>query len=133
LKRHFLGLWVLTSVVSLVLSACIPAQAAPDTPVLTSTAASSLERIEQTATVPAEAAPVRVWVGEEVPPALARSVKLGDGAVWASSSAEADVRLGLAESGAEGPEAQWVYVLAAPFPTVEDEVSAVALRSAWQG
>ena len=36
------------------------------------------------------------------------------------------MRLGLAESGAEGPEAQWVYALAAPFPTVEDEVSAAA-------
>lgn len=121
------------SVISIGLSACIPAQAAPDAPASTPTAASSVERFEQTATVSAEAVPLRVWVGEEVPPALARSVELGAGAVWASSSAEADVRLGLAESGAEGPEAQWVYVLAAPFPTVDDEVSAAALRSAWLG
>lgn len=76
---------------------------------------------------------MRVWVGEEVPPALARSVELGAGVAWASSAAEAEMHLGLAQGGAQGADAQWVYALAAPFPTVEDEVSEAALRSAWQG
>lgn len=88
-----------------------------------------------TALPPAETAvpPLTITADSAVPPELvfaaqAVAARLPDRFAWVDA-APADVVLTLAA----GPHlADWVYVVAAPFATVEDEISLAALQDRWQ-
>lgn len=71
-----------------------------------------------------------LWVAPGVPAGLAESIVLPDGWSRAATAGEATVRL---ELGRQDVVSRWVYALAAPFPTLTDDVSTRDLRSAWAG
>ncbi len=78
-------------------------------------------------------APLRAWIDPRVP-RIVRD-KVTDSlavmeTVHTDAEADADLRIGL---DLEVPLAQWAFVLAAPFPTVADEVSWSELRRLWVG
>ena len=80
-------------------------------------------------------APVLLGAAPGVPPELVAAARAlataqpGDFA-WSDAPASATVTLAVGEGE---PLATWVYAAAAPFPTITDAVSLVALRDAWQG
>jgi hypothetical protein len=71
-----------------------------------------------------------LWIDPSLPAALLKTLKVPPvlGRVEASESAL--LRL---EVGTQRPISQWVYALAAPFPTVTDGVSSELLKRAWSG
>ncbi|MEZ0397029.1 MAG: CapA family protein [Anaerolineales bacterium] len=77
-------------------------------------------------------APLRLWVEAAVPPTLRAAVS-ATGLPLAASEADATLRYGLYTPQVSIPDTWtvWVYALVAPFPTVEDGVSAADLRRAW--
>ena len=75
----------------------------------------------------------RLWISDAVPAALRAAVTLPEGFTAAQDRAEADLTLDVRVLLADGPQAQWVYTLAGPFPTVLDGVSEEELRRAWEG
>ncbi|MCW5878916.1 MAG: CapA family protein [Anaerolineales bacterium] len=79
-----------------------------------------------------EAAPSQPawWLDPALPASFAEQVNLPEGAVWAEDAAEADVLVGV---NLGDPLSQWVYALAAPFPTLTDAVSLAELQAAWGG
>lgn len=109
----------------------------PPTPMITPQTAVTLPPLPQ----PAEPAPAvaadqgwRIGAGPDTPGALqaqiAQFAAASNGRFTWVGEAEADVRLGLE---GERPFAQWSYVVAAPFPTIADEISLGALQAAWRG
>lgn len=88
---------------------------------------------------PIEASPapveIQVYIAPEVPASLARIALQATSASnlplrEVATPGEASVRL---EHNGEVNLAVWTYALAAPFPTVEDEMSLEALSAAWTG
>jgi hypothetical protein len=69
-----------------------------------------------------------VWAAPETPAGLKASTILPEGWVWAERAEQASLQLRISQSGTP-----WVYVLAAPFATLSDEVSLEALQRAWRG
>lgn len=73
-----------------------------------------------------------LWAAGAVPDSLKQRVTLPPGWVWVEQADQALLRLEPAAQGGEAP-IQWVYAVAAPFPTVQDEVAQEDLRQAWRG
>ena len=69
-----------------------------------------------------------IFAGPEVPEGLLQGVVLPQNWEWRSRAEEADVRI--VEGGGN---ALWIYVLAAPFPTVTDGIRLNELHRAWRG
>ena len=79
----------------------------------------------------AESQDPSIWIGPAVPDELrelAKSSSVPISASPAAASLELDLDTGQALDGSD-----WIYVLAAPFPTVLDGVTAEELRAAWTG
>jgi len=77
----------------------------------------------------------RLWLAPAVPQQLRDALlelgRTGPGGVeFVNTPSEADVRL---EVDGELPIAEWIYALAAPFPTLPDGMSYDALREMWSG
>ncbi len=87
----------------------------------------------ETALPPPTLAPTpvpQVWLAEYLPAAIHDSFVLPPGFLMAPQRETAQVRL---EAGAEAAVARWIYALAAPFPTIQDDISLVELQAIWRG
>ena len=73
-----------------------------------------------------------VWLDPAVPAALQAKIKLPKDAKPAKSSENANLQIGALRGGKE-VKVTWVYALAAPFPTLADEVSLDEIQRAWRG
>jgi poly-gamma-glutamate synthesis protein (capsule biosynthesis protein) len=74
--------------------------------------------------------PAEIWISPSLPQDLRQALRLPEGSLLAAQPEGADYRL---EIGDQNPVSLWVYVLAAPFPTVSDNMSQDELTSAWNG
>ena len=150
------GGWVVVLLLCAALSAC---QAQPKTgqaaakpevaPTLTDTAApapvlkaSSTAAPAATATPTQTASPVptftpappAVWLPAFLPAKLADELVFPAGVVKASSEDAAQAWVKVQTAAQEGAvAAEWVYVLAAPFPTVADDAALADVRAVWRG
>ena len=70
-----------------------------------------------------------VWIDPSLPALLASQLSWGESAQQTDQRGEASAVLAV---GNENPVTYWVFVLAAPFPTVNDGVSSSDLKAAWQ-
>lgn len=79
--------------------------------------------------------PLRLAATEAVPPALVQAAqslaeRQPERFVWVEAAGAADLVLTLGEGV---PLTAWVYVVAAPFATVADEITLAELQGRWQG
>jgi hypothetical protein len=77
----------------------------------------------------------RVWISPAVPEHLQSLLQWGDQLTPVPDAQSADLQLVILPDWDEGagPEVSWLYVLAAPFPTILDEVALEDLKDAWRG
>ncbi len=78
--------------------------------------------------------PQSIWPADSVPQALREALE--QNASWTIAAEEADARLRLvANQGFSSfvSVSQWVYALAAPFPTVADDVALDDVKAVWKG
>ena len=75
----------------------------------------------------------RLAFDDSVPPALRAGLALDGQAVLAEPSESANLFLGMEVESGSNQQVDWVYALAAPFPTVPDGVGLDELMSAWGG
>lgn len=122
------------------LAACQPASAATRvafTPIATSGAQSSAPAPDATpAAAPTATAlpPHSLWIDDSVPQRLRESVVLTEGWEMSENAEEAGLRLHIPENlFQEHVFIPWVYALAAPFPTVTDEITLAEVQNAWKG
>ncbi len=128
-----------TLVIAFILSACgvqnpqppPPASMQPPvgTPTATEIQPSPTERASPTPYTPTPTPPT-IWHAPYLPQAFQQSLQLAQGVLLVQQPHEADFLL---QVGDERVISQWVYVLAAPFPTIPDGVSEQELRNAWLG
>ncbi len=125
----------------MVLSGCaqpIPGQAyGENTPAPQQTPSAPAVLSQETIAVPTAAAlpeptPARpvLWVDEDLPEGLRKGLAPPVGVSISSAREQANLWL---EISSASPATYWVYAVAAPFPTLVDEVEAVDLLRAWQG
>ncbi len=74
----------------------------------------------------------KVWINEAAPPALIKAIRLPENARLVTSSAEANVEL-CPLCNQNGLQADWIYAVVAPFPTLEDTVTLADLKKTWYG
>ena len=81
--------------------------------------------------------PIRAWIDPTTPPTLRAlvaealtAISPGGKVIAAPAPEQADLRVG---PGLASPLARWVYAVAAPFPTLADEVSWADVRRFWAG
>lgn len=133
----WLGLAVL--MLALVLAACQPAEVTP--PVVNNpgevpeTQTATLEILPATATPlpPPTLAPTpvpKIWLADYLPETLSGSFVLPPGFQITLERESAQVRL---EVGSGDPAGIWIYALAAPFPTIRDEIGLADLQAIWRG
>jgi poly-gamma-glutamate synthesis protein (capsule biosynthesis protein) len=139
--RKIVLAWLL---LALGLAACQPASAAVSTETVASRATFTTVYIPPTATARLEAtnttaAPLdsqlhSIWLADSVPQALREALEQNSS--WTIAADEADARLRLMAYQAyssSAPVSHWVYALAAPFPTVADEVALDDVKAVWKG
>lgn len=102
------------------LAACAPIQAAPTQQLFSPTSAPR-----------AAPSPDTLWISPAVPDQL-RQVAVAGGVPIASDPTQAGFSLGF-HPGMQGEGSDWIYALAAPFPTVLDGVTSGQLRAVWAG
>jgi hypothetical protein len=83
-----------------------------------------------TAPIPSET-PLTLWVDPAVPEALRDSLTLPEDILLTETETGAALKLRAGEGG--NPGAAWVYALAAPFPTLVDDVTLKDIQAAWKG
>ncbi len=122
------------------LAACQPASAATRvafTPIVTNgaqTAAPAPDATPAAAPTATVLPPHSLWIDDSAPQRLRESVVLTEGWEMAENAEEAGVRLDVLTAPAEdGENIPWVYALAAPFPTVTDEITLAEVQNAWKG
>ena len=71
-----------------------------------------------------------IWLAPYLPEAMLDDLELPSKAIEVNDKTEADL---LVDVSADYPISQWIYVLAAPFATVADEVSLDSLQALWKG
>jgi poly-gamma-glutamate synthesis protein (capsule biosynthesis protein) len=71
-----------------------------------------------------------VWIDPAIPPQLLYSLKGNETIHYSAKEDEAGTVLRIGE---ESPVIRWIFALAAPFPTVQDDISSIELKDAWQG
>jgi hypothetical protein len=75
-------------------------------------------------------APYSIWIDPQLPEAILDSVVLPAEIAAVPEPDSATLRL---EISSENPVGTWTFALVAPFPTVQDEITAPALRQFWRG
>ncbi len=97
------------------------------------TAAVPTAAIAEATTTPTPANPT-LYIAEPLPQGILSTQDLSN--ITLSDSPQASLWFGLAEDAPAGEilhTSEWVYALAAPFPTLRDDVSSADLQSLWQG
>ncbi|HWQ83401.1 MAG TPA: CapA family protein [Anaerolineales bacterium] len=110
------------------------------TPAVSSPAAATAVQMPTGVVLPASPTPLpptlaptpvpRIWLADYLPPAITESFVLPPGFQMTSEREAAQVRL---EVGSDTAAANWVYALAAPFPTIRDDISLTDLQAIWRG
>ncbi|MEW6286750.1 MAG: CapA family protein [Chloroflexota bacterium] len=118
LHRRFFTLLCLLALIS----ACAPQTATPFIP--PTAVPPSPTPFLPAAPVVSTPALTGVFYSDAVPPALRNQIET-------AIPSHVSVRLDVAQPGDAGVRFRWVYVLAAPFPTVRDGVTSDELRSLW--
>jgi len=77
------------------------------------------------------ASPLHLWL-ENVPDGLRQQIRPTDAIQLAGSPGAANLRLAPAQTDQTSVSA-WVYAVAAPFPTLVEEIRLQDVRNAWQG
>jgi hypothetical protein len=89
--------------------------------------------IEPSPTAPTE---VRLWISPVAPKKLKQALVFSEKLRVVEKEADADIKLLPVVDGQDSmakEDADWVYALAAPFPTMEDSVPFDGLKNAWAG
>lgn len=73
-----------------------------------------------------------IWLPDYLPQALRRSIDLPAGWNSAEQPNQAAVKYEIADQSAT-IVTRWIFALAAPFPTIEDEITLAQLQSLWLG
>lgn len=77
---------------------------------------------------------VKVWIADYIPAALKTDLtKLPAGYSLVTSRDEADVVFSVIKDETAKPISQWTFVLAAPFPTIKDELKSDELKTVFAG
>jgi len=76
------------------------------------------------------APPYSLWINPNIPKGLRDGIEIPAEIGSSPSAQDATFRL---EIGGTSPISEWIYVLAAPFPTVTDGVSKEEIHQAWRG
>ena len=121
-------LLIISALVILTIPACQPSPAVP-----TQTETSVVPTAEKTPTVDivVEEPPTYVYQpNEDLPTSLINLIETQNLTQAQGTANEISYTI---EIGSANPAGNWVYALAAPFPTVTDEVSASWLKNLWQG
>ena len=100
-----------------------PAQSATATP---------FQPLQPTPTHTPGAAP-RLAIDDSVPPGLRAGMSLEGLISLAEPDQSANLFLSVEADGTALQQVEWVYALAAPFPTVVDDVGLDVLKEAWEG
>jgi hypothetical protein len=77
-----------------------------------------------------EQAGIRLWAAPYLPAALRNDLVIPHQVVLSQHTQGSEIRL---EVGGENPVSGWVYVLAVPFPTVQEQAGYSELRRFWSG
>jgi len=133
---------LITLLLAVTVSACQPAAAQPlsgnlaaDAPAPAQVATPLVDPTAPAAAQPAAPAtvgPRALSVPAYLPEQLRDSLTVPDGWAVETDNPQADLHLEVTSGGAKGAVA-WVYALAAPFATVDDEIEMDALVQFWQG
>ncbi len=73
--------------------------------------------------------PLTIYIAPALPQSAAAQISLPDEIVQVDAPAEATLQLAVGDTAIIS---RWVYALAAPFPTVTDEITIAQLRQFWQ-
>ena len=134
--RHKKILLLTILIITLALSACniIPTPVPPALPPVTqaTTNPETAEAIE-TPTNPTEATEESVYIYQANPNIPGKLQEQISQANLSTSKGKANEIAFTIEFSTENPIGNWVYALAAPFPTVTEEVSSTWLQNLWQG
>ncbi|MEJ2607661.1 MAG: hypothetical protein P8Z41_13425, partial [Anaerolineales bacterium] len=125
-----LCLSALSLAVSAVLQSCHFPFASPSLPAPSSPSPTAFQPLTVTPTPE----PLNVWISPAVPMGLRERI---DGAVRTNAASirisdEADAQLKI-QANAEFRPVEWIYALAAPFPTLQDGVAGTDLQAIWAG
>lgn len=112
-------------IITILLSACAAPETATPPPERTLTPRPPVVKTTPTATQN----PNYLWIGDAVPDAL-RKASFDWGLPLTADEDMAVLRL---DVNTLEPEAEWVYALVAPFPTIMDEVTSEELLATWDG
>lgn len=138
-SKFWLGIVILFSI----LAGCqsvpplsLPSQTAPlgvETPLPSQTPFQPQVPTRQIVTLtPTPVPPVKLGLHPGVPQNLRQGIQPIEGMQWAAEGESADLWLVPDRSNSEG-SASWVFALAAPFSTLEDEINSQTLLSLWKG
>jgi hypothetical protein len=116
--------------ISLVLSGCAPTAAQPiptgSTPPLPLPA--KTPRATVASPSPTKDPTLTVWLPAYLPAVMRSEMQLPAGYALATDAAHADVQVVLAQTNSLST---WIFVLAAPFPTLQDEMDLTAVKNLW--
>ena len=84
---------------------------------------------QQNTTVPTQDV-FSLWIAPYLPQDIQDKLSLPTNVILADAQDEADIWL---DVGGDQPVSQWVYALAAPFPTVTDSITSQELLRIWRG
>ncbi len=116
------------TVVLVLLSACSPIQEAGLTSTPSLTAEPSLVPTATPIPVPSPTPIPGIWLDVNLPPAFLSQVQIPGGWQKVEKAEEAQVQV---FAGKEFPGSEWIYALAAAFPTITDNVTSLDLKSLW--
>ena len=121
-------LLIISALVILTIPAC---QTSPAVPTQTETSVVPTAAITPTTEIVVEEPPTYVYQpNEDLPTSLINLIETQNLTQAQGTANEISYTI---EIGSANPAGNWVYALAAPFPTVTDEVSASWLKNLWQG
>ena len=121
-------LLIISALVILTIPACQPS---PAVPTQTETSVVPTAAIIPTTEIVVEEPPTYVYQpNEDLPTSLINLIETQNLTQAQGTANEISYTIGF---GSANPAGNWVYALAAPFPTVTDEVSASWLKNLWQG
>jgi len=126
-------------ILAVLTSACGAASAKTFEPTVPNPTAASMLPTEQSAAASPEpkaaatvtSAPSSIWLPDYLPQALHNALKLPGEWKEAQQPAQAVVSLDVV-TGQETAASYWIYALAAPFPTVQDDQSLEELKGIWR-